>query len=214
VASIGVYLMGTIRKKEGELQKLVIRDHLTSLYNRGYFYYRLNSEIRRAQRYKRSVSLLLIDLDDFKRVNDRFGHLVGDHLLRVLSGTLMSNIRFRGGRESYELDIPCRYGGDEFAVILPETNSGQAAIAAERLRKEIQARCSAAMRERVAAAPGVQPPEDPAITVSIGVSCCPEHSTEVDGLIKAADDAMYSVKNASKDGVIVSPIPPALAAAR
>jgi diguanylate cyclase (GGDEF)-like protein len=209
VASIGVYLMGTIRKREGELRKLVIKDHLTALYNRGYFYYRLHSEIRRGQRYKRPLSLMLIDVDDFKRVNDRYGHLVGDHLLRLLAGTIMSNIRFRGGRESYELDIPCRYGGDEFAIILPETNSGQAAIAAERLRKEIRARCTEGMRERLAGEPGASPADDLEITVSIGVGSCPEHSTEVDGLIKAADDAMYAVKNASRNGVAVPAIPPA-----
>jgi diguanylate cyclase (GGDEF)-like protein len=209
VAAIGVYLMGTIRRKEGELRVLVVKDHLTALYNRGYFYYRLHSEIRRAQRYRRNLSLLLIDLDDFKRVNDRYGHLVGDHLLRLLAGTIMSNIRFRGGRESYELDIPCRYGGDEFAVILPETNSDQAAVAAERLGKEIRGRCTAGLRERLEGVPGALPPDDLDITVSVGVSCCPEHSSDVDGLIKAADDAMYAVKKAAKNGVRVAPPLPA-----
>ena len=207
VACIGVYLMGTIRKREGELRKLVIKDHLTSLYNRGYLQYRLHSEIRRAQRYRRTLSLLLIDLDDFKRINDRYGHPEGDHLLRLIANTIMSSIRFRGGRESYELDIPCRYGGDEFAIILPETTSGQAVVAAERLRKEIRARCVAGMRERLAGTPGAHPLDDLDITVSVGVSSCPEHPSDVDGLIKAADDAMYAVKNASKNGVAVSALP-------
>jgi diguanylate cyclase (GGDEF)-like protein len=208
VAAIGVYLMKTIRRKEGELRALVVKDHLTALYNRGYFYYRLHSEIRRAQRYKRNISLLLIDLDDFKRVNDRYGHLVGDFLLRLLAGTIASNIRFRVGRENYELDIPCRYGGDEFAIILPETDASQAAIAAERIGKEIRARCTAGLRERVAGMPSVPPADDLEVTVSIGVSCCPDHSLDVDGLIKAADDAMYAVKNRSKNGVSVAlPLP-------
>ena len=209
VAAIGVYLLGKIRKREGELRKLVIKDHLTSLYNRGYFQYRLHSEIRRGQRYRRTLSLLLIDLDDFKRINDRYGHPEGDHLLRLTADTIMSNIRFRGGRESYELDIPCRYGGDEFAVILPETDAGQAAIIAERLRKEIHKRCSAGMRERLARFSGARPPEGMEITVSVGVSSFPENASDVEELIKAADDAMYAVKNASKNGVAVSAILPA-----
>ena len=213
VAAIGVYLMKTIRRKEEELREMVVKDHLTGLYNRGYFHYRLHSEIRRAQRYRRDLSLLLIDLDDFKRINDRYGHLLGDHLLRLLSATILSNIRFRCGRESYELDIPCRYGGDEFAIILPETQSAQAAIAAERLGTEIRARCTAGLRERIAGLPGSLPMDDLEITVSVGVSSCPEHSTDVDGLIKAADDAMYAVKHASKNGVRVAPPPPAPAVA-
>jgi len=208
-AAIGVYLMRMIHRREGELRRLVVRDHLTGLYNRGYFHYRLNSEIRRAQRYRRSVSLILIDVDDFKRINDRYGHLVGDHLLRLLSGTIMSNVRFSGGRQSYELDIPCRYGGDEFAVIMPETTSAQAAVAAERIRKEIRERRMSGLSEPLAGASGRNPPEDVEITVSIGVSCCPENSTDVDGMIKAADDAMYGVKRATKNSVAVSAILPA-----
>jgi diguanylate cyclase (GGDEF)-like protein len=209
VAAIGVYMMRMIRHRAEDLRKLVVRDHLTGLYNRGYFQYRLNSEVRRAQRYKRAVSLLLIDLDDFKRINDRYGHPVGDHLLRLLSHTVMSTSRYSGTRQSSERDIPCRYGGDEFAVILPETTASQAAIAAERLRNEIRARCSAGMRQHLGGGGGANPPEDADITVSIGVSSCPDHATDVDGLIQAADDAMYKVKHANKNGVAVSASLPA-----
>jgi len=152
-------------------------------------------------------------VDDFKRINDRYGHPVGDHLLRLLSATVMSNIRYSGTRQSYELDIPCRYGGDEFAVILPETASAQAAIAAERLRIQIHERCNAGMRERLAGVSGEYPPEDLEITVSIGVSSCPENSTDLDGLIKAADDAMYAGKGATKNRVTVSRVLPAPAPA-
>lgn len=111
VAAIGIYLMKTIRHREEELKKLVIKDNLTTLYNRAYFFYRLNSEFQRAKRYNRTLSLLIIDMDNFKQFNDRYGHLVGDQLLRVLSGTIRSNIRYNSGKPSYELDIPCRYGG-------------------------------------------------------------------------------------------------------
>jgi diguanylate cyclase (GGDEF)-like protein len=209
VAAIGVYMMRMIRHRADDLRKLVVRDHLTGLYNRAYFQYRLNSEIRRAQRYQRPLSLLLIDLDDFKRINDRYGHPVGDHLLCLLSAAVMSNIRYGGARQTYELDIPCRYGGDEFTVILPETSSAQAAIAAERLRVEIHARCTAGMRERLAGVPGAVSAKDLDITASIGVGSCPDHASDVDGLIKAADDAMYAAKRAAKNRVSVAQILPA-----
>ena len=142
VAAIGVYLMKAIRHREEELKKLVIKDHLTALYNRAYFFYRLNSEVQRAKRYNRALSLLVMDMDNFKKFNDRYGHLAGDQLLRALSGTIRANIRYSAGKTSYELDIPCRYGGDEFAIILPETTSAQATVVAERLRNEINVKCS------------------------------------------------------------------------
>jgi len=203
-AAIGVYLMKTIRYREEEFRKLVIRDHLTSLYNRAYFFYRLNSEIQRAKRYKRVVSLLILDMDDFKQFNDRYGHLVGDKLLRALSRTLLSNIRYSTGKPSYEMDIPCRYGGDEFAIILPETASAQAVVAAERLRKEIRLRCGQEMTEQLHSATGSHPLEVPDVTVSVGVAAYPEHAAESEGLVKAADDAMYAAKRSEKDRVIVS----------
>ncbi len=111
VASIGVYLMKSIRSREEDLKKLVIKDNLTALYNRAYFFYRLHSEIQRAKRYGRTLSLLIMDMDDFKRFNDRYGHLVGDQLLRALSGTLRDNIRYSSGKAKYELDIPAGTAG-------------------------------------------------------------------------------------------------------
>src|SRR4030042_845692 len=85
MAAIGVYLMKTIRHREEELKKLVIKDNLTALYNRAYFFYRLNSEIQRAKRYNRALSLLIMDMDNFKRFNDLYGHLVGDQLKLSMS---------------------------------------------------------------------------------------------------------------------------------
>jgi diguanylate cyclase (GGDEF)-like protein len=204
VASIGVYLMKPIRHRAEELKKFVIKDSLTTLYNRAYFFYRLNSELQRAKRYDRALSLLLLDMDDFKQFNDRYGHLVGDQLLRVLSGTIRSSIRYSAGTPSYELDIPCRYGGDEFTIILPETTSAQAAVAAERLCKEINAKCGHEMMAHIQAATGSQPPEVPDVTVSVGVASFPEHASMTEALVKAADDAMYVSKRSEKNKVSVS----------
>ena len=208
VAAIGVYLMKTIRDREEKLKMLVIKDNLTSLYNRAYFYYRLYSEIQRAKRYNRPLSLLIMDMDNFKQFNDRYGHLVGDQLLRVLSGTIRGNIRYSAGKPSYELDIPCRYGGDEFAIILPETTSAQATVAAERLRNEINVRCGHEMMSEIQAATGSHPMEVPDVTVSVGVASFPEHALEAEALVKAADDAMFVSKRSQKNMVVVSETTP------
>jgi len=210
VAAIGVYLMKTIRQREERLNKLVTKDNLTTLYNRAYFFYRLNSEIHRAKRYKRPLSLLIMDMDNFKKFNDRYGHLVGDQLLRVLSNTIRSNIRYSVGKPSYELDIPCRYGGDEFAIIVPETTSAQAMVVAERLRKEIHVKCGHEMMAQIQAATGSHPLEVPDVTVSVGVASFPDHALGTEALVKAADDAMYVSKRSEKDKAVVSETAPSL----
>lgn len=210
VAAIGIFLMRSIRHREEELKKLVIKDNLTALYNRAYFFYRLNSELQRAKRYNRPLSVLIMDMDNFKQFNDRYGHLVGDKLLRVLSSTIRSNIRYSAGKPSYELDIPCRYGGDEFAIIVPETTSAQATIVAERLRKEINVRCGYEMMAQIRDAPGSHPMKVPDVTVSVGVASFPEHALITEALVKAADDAMYVSKRSEKDKVAVSETAPLL----
>jgi diguanylate cyclase (GGDEF)-like protein len=214
VATIGVYLMKTIRHREEKLKMLVIKDNLTSLYNREHFFYRLNSEIQRAKRYNRTLSLLIMDMDNFKQLNDRYGHLVGDQMLRVVSSTLWSNIRYSVRKPSYELDIPCRYGGDEFAIILPETTSVQATAVAERLRKEITVKCGHEMMAQIHAATGSHPLEVPDVTVSVGVASFPEHASITQALVKAADDAMYVSKRSEKNKVVVSEMTPSLVPAK
>jgi len=208
VAAIGAYLMKTIVLREEKLKKLVIKDNLTILYNRAYFFYRLHSEIKRAKRYSRSLSLLIMDMDNFKHFNDQYGHLVGDQLLRVISSTIRSHIRYSAGKPSYELDIPCRYGGDEFAIILPETTSAQAPVVAERLRREIGVICGQEMMAHIQAATGSLPLEVPDVTVSVGVASYPEHALETEALVKAADDAMYVSKRSEKNKVVVSETAP------
>ncbi len=204
IAFVGAFMMDTVRQREAVLRDMVVRDSLTGLYNRHYFFFRLRSEIQRAKRYGRTLSLLILDVDDFKKFNDGHGHLAGDELLRILAGIMKDNIRRSDDKASYEVDIACRYGGEEFAVILPEAVSGQATVAAERLRQTVGTKASTDVNERIlhrlagTDGGGVQ------VTVSIGVSSYPEHGVQVESLIQAADDAMYLAKRKGKNRVVVA----------
>jgi two-component system cell cycle response regulator len=210
LAFIGVFMMKTVRDREDHLRQLVIKDSLTSLYNRRYFFYRLTSEIQRAKRYKRNLSLLIIDVDDFKRFNDRYGHLAGDMALRVISEAILSTIRRSGGKPSYDVDIACRYGGEELAVILPETDFAQGAVAAKRLRGHIETRCDVEVARKAIIDSDEGRREVPGLTVSIGVASYPAHATGTDELINAADRAMFIAKKAGKNRVAVSDSPLAI----
>lgn len=204
VAFVGDYMMDSVKRRQEMLRKLVVQDPLLPLYNRRYFYYRFNSEIQRAKRYGRTVSLLILDVDDFKRFNDEVGHLAGDALLRTLSELILSNIRRSDSDPSYEVDIACRYGGDEFALILPETASFQGAAAAERLRANIETKWAVVVAERIRRQVEDLRWEGQAVTVSVGVASYPEHGIDMDGLVKAADDALYVAKRSGRNRVVVT----------
>jgi diguanylate cyclase (GGDEF)-like protein len=204
VAYVGVHMMNTVRQRETELRDLVTKDALTSFYNRRYFFHRLNSEIQRAIRYGRTLSLLILDVDNFKRFNDTYGHLEGDALLRGLSDVIRGTIRRSDAKPSYEVDIACRYGGEEFAVILPEAAHVQGGETAERLRASIEARGASIVAERIRRRIEATPLDGKTVTVSIGVSSYPEHGADVDSLIRAADEAMYKAKRAGKNQVAIS----------
>ncbi len=210
VAFVGVFMMDTVRRREAQLRELVVKDALTALYNRRYFFYRLNSEIQRAKRYGRTLSLLLLDVDDFKKFNDKHGHQAGDEMLRDLAARMAGSIRRSDTNPSYEVDIACRYGGEEFAVILPEAASAQGAAAAERIRVSIETRGAVVVAERIRKRIEQSRFEGLGATVSIGVSSYPEHGTELDTLIKSADDALYQAKKTGKNRVTVAgaaPVP-------
>jgi len=117
-----------------ELSKLSITDALTGLYNQRYFYQRLKDEIRRAQRQNRRLSLILLDLDDFKQYNDKRGHLAGDELLQKVGNIISGNIR-------QGVDSGYRYGGDEFAVILSDADGGVTELIAKRIERAIEQEC-------------------------------------------------------------------------
>jgi diguanylate cyclase (GGDEF)-like protein len=160
------------------LQKYAIHDAVTGLRNHRYFQVRLRDELKRSERSGVPTALLLLDLDNFKRVNDRFGHAVGDQVLRQVGQVLE-----RSARAS---DVVCRYGGEELAVILPETAATDAMMVAERLRKAVEQ----------LGEPASQP-----VTISVGVANYPDHASHSDELISVADAAMYQAKGSGKNCV-------------
>jgi two-component system, cell cycle response regulator len=168
-------------------------DGLTGLYNHRYFWERLRDEVARARRYGQPLSLLMLDLDDFKHVNDRWGHPVGDELLRAVGTALQTQIR-------QGVDCAARYGGEEFAVILPSTESelesgdlDGAVTTAHRIRRAVAAARTPLV---VSGWSGV--------TVSIGVATLPIHAGDAEDLVAKADQALYLAKRQGKDTVAVS----------
>jgi diguanylate cyclase (GGDEF)-like protein len=168
------------------LTTLAVRDGLTGLYNQTYIKARLQEEIHRGERYKSALSLMMIDLDDFKPLNDRYGHIVGDRILRAFGELLQDVIR--------SSDVAGRYGGEEFLVILPQTSCLDAAAAAERIRKEISL-----FPFRV----GAGGDKTCQITVSIGVYASPFLSQKTEEVIGLADAALYRAKKEGKNKVVV-----------
>jgi len=152
-------------------------DSLTSLWNYGYFQYKLDEELTKAQTEKLPLSLMMIDVDDFKRFNDTQGHLQGDSALRHISGILKENCR--------KIDIVCRYGGEEFALILPTNSKQEAQALGERIRKAIANKKILNSR----------------FTVSIGISSFPQDSLDKQTLIRKADQALYQAKGRGKNRV-------------
>jgi len=163
------------------LERMAITDGLTHLHNRRYFQVRLEEEIRRARRYAVPVSLILLDIDHFKRVNDEMGHAAGDAVLVQLAGTLRAGVR--------ETEIVARYGGEEFAILLPQTGCSDALVAAERLRGAVEA-----MTVQTAEGRCVR------ITISAGVAGCTAGCTAA-SLVADADSALYRAKQAGRNRV-------------
>ncbi|HTI68319.1 MAG TPA: PleD family two-component system response regulator [Caulobacteraceae bacterium] len=164
--------------------ELAVTDPLTGLHNRRYMAGQLGALVRRAGRGGEPVAALLVDIDHFKRINDSFGHDVGDDVLREFAVRLATNVR--------AIDLACRYGGEEFVVIMPDTGLDVAHRIAERLRLHV-----AGSPFRVA---GV---EDPlAVTISIGVACTVDTEDTPDTLLKRADEAVYDAKAKGRNQVV------------
>jgi diguanylate cyclase (GGDEF)-like protein len=206
VAVIGTYLMGVVRSRQEELEQLGVRDGLTGLYNRRYFFHRLRGEVERCRRFNRHFSLLMIDVDDFKKFNDRYGHLEGDRLLKSLSEILGSSIRRSDQPPTYELDIACRYGGEEFAIILPEAEAEGGYSAAERLRERVIARAAVSTAERIRNRVASIDICGQRTSISIGVSTFPGHGDGADDLVCSADAALYEAKRLGKDRVVFAAV--------
>ncbi len=187
VETLGEHLalaLGNIRLR-ATLREQSARDPLTGLFNRRYMEESLDREIRRAAREGYGLGLLLADLDNFKQLNDAFGHAAGDAVLRRIG-------RFLGGAVRGE-DIACRYGGEEFVVILPKASLDDTYRRAEGLREGIKAR-----------SPDEPADHYPTPSMSVGVAAFPEHGTSAAQLILAADSAMYLAKAQGRDRVVVA----------
>lgn len=163
-----------------QLYELATKDGLTKLYIHRHFYFLLETEINRVQRYHHVLSLLMMDIDEFKQVNDTYGHLVGDMVLKEIANVIQKTIR--------HVDIPARYGGEEFTVILPETTIMTSLAIAERLRQKIS-EIQVKIDDNVTITP----------TVSIGVAEYPNAADNIKDLIDSADKALYMSKQNGKN---------------
>ena len=169
-------------KNAQELKKLATIDSMTGLYNRRHFLVLAETEWGRFQRYQRPLTMLMVDVDHFKLVNDKFGHATGDIVL-----TSVANACFEDKRTT---DIVGRIGGEEFAMLLPETDIEQAAIVAERVRQKI-------MKRRLLAED-----RDLSVTVSLGVAQATLSMSGVGALLNAADQALYKAKAQGRNRIV------------
>jgi diguanylate cyclase (GGDEF)-like protein len=164
-----------------KVQEMAITDSLTEVSTRRYFLERFREEIRRSMRRKSTMSFLMIDLDYFKEKNDKFGHLVGDVILKEIALVLKSTLR--------EIDIIGRYGGEEFAVVLAGIAREGALLAAERIRSSVEHSVFKAYDEKVS------------VTISIGISAFPEDGVDEHTLIESADKALYRAKEKGRNRI-------------
>ena len=185
--------MGCLRvlsnQAANQIEVMALFDDLTGVYNYRYMDYRLHEEISRANRSGRPLSLIYVDLDKFKRVNDLHGHQMGNDVLHRVGRVLKSSAR--------DTDLVGRLGGDEFLVILPDTYSEQAQIVADRF-------CQALRTLRYRSREGI---EIDYLRLSAGVAEYPRHAEDIDGLLSCADHAMYAAKKSGGDTFRVAPIP-------
>lgn len=164
------FLLSTSGEKD-YFMGLAVRDGLTGLFNRRYFNELINIEVNRVKSFPAPLSLLMLDIDDFKNYNDTQGHSAGDELLKNAAKVFKNSVR--------GVDVVCRYGGEEFTIILPQTNKNSAQIIAERLRVQV----------------GLFLP----VTVSIGIASIPENAQGIEDLIQKSDEALYQAKKAGKN---------------
>jgi diguanylate cyclase (GGDEF)-like protein len=178
------FLFEQVEDEKTRLEKLSITDYLTGIYNLRYFYHRIIEEFSRAQRYSSSLSCLMLDIDDFKKINDVYGHKTGDMVLKEFA------VRLR--KHSRKSDLLARYGGDEFILLLPEITPEGAIAEAERIRECIN-------RDRLKSLKGKKE-----ITISIGIASYPHPIIKSqDDLISSADAALMRAKNSGKNRVVI-----------
>ena len=165
---------------KAQLWEMAVTDSLTGLFVRRYFMAKFQEELHRAERYKKLLSVVMVDLDHFKKVNDTYGHTDGDRALNMVARFLQNNLR--------DIDIIGRYGGEEFVILLPEADKEEAYLVSERLRKQL-----AELKD-----------EDlPQMTISLGIASYPDDGANVELLIRKADTAMYEAKQAGRNKVVI-----------
>jgi diguanylate cyclase (GGDEF)-like protein len=170
-----------LESTSAQLKEFSFKDEVTGLYNRRFFSIRLEEEVSRYRRFNHPVSVVLLDLDGFKAVNDELGHAAGDETLRAMADILL--------KQSRGINVICRYGGDEFAVLLVETSKSGARLYADRIRYVLSTWTFAHGRR---------------VTASFGIASLPEDvAPAADELIRAADEALYAAKRAGKNRVSV-----------
>lgn len=182
VASQFALALRRIRLYE-RVQELAIHDGLTGVFVRRHFMQRVQEEVARAARHDRTLAFLMVDIDHFKQINDTYGHLVGDTVLRELAALLRTQVR--------DVDLLGRYGGEEFAIALPDAGRPEAQAVAERIREVVMAMTFRAYDERLT------------LTVSIGVAAFPQDAGDAAELVERADVAMYHAKLAGRNRVVV-----------
>jgi diguanylate cyclase (GGDEF)-like protein len=171
------------QERANQFQLMSITDPLTGLLNRRYLEERLTEELNRSKRYSYPMSCLMIDIDDFKSYNDRNGHQAGDVALKITAHSLKAALR--------SADIACRYGGEEFCILLPQTSLTEAGVIAER------------MRQKVAETDYPYGKAQPrgTVSISIGISTFGKHIDTAESVIAAADRALYNAKHLGKNRI-------------
>ncbi len=164
------------------VKQLAYLDGLTGIFNRRFFELRIMEEIERARRYGTGMAVIMADIDQFKRLNDEFGHLLGDEVLRQVSSLFHQQLR--------KVDVVCRYGGEEFAILLTQITTQQAIAIAEKLRRMVES----------FQFPGVPR----TITISAGVAAFPAHGKTRDEMIRAADSGLYAAKQAGRNRICLA----------
>ena len=205
LASLENYYSASVR----DLEKRAVHDPLTQLYNKDYFRQRLNEELRRAVRYAEPLTVAMIDMDGLKPINDTYGHPVGDAVIQAVGSAIRNSSR--------QPDVPCRYGGDEFAVILPETNKVQARVMTERILRALQNASVVVTQTGQAlattdllsgATEALSTTNLPLVvsvpTVSIGLAAFPDDARNPEMLIAKADAALYQAKRGGRNRIFAA----------
>jgi diguanylate cyclase (GGDEF)-like protein len=185
ISNVGMSLLYEVEAAREHAHQMAVRDGLTNLYNRRFFMAQLASEATRALREQRPLSVVLIDVDHFKSINDTYGHATGDEVLELMAGLLLDAMR--------PYDVVARFGGEEFVALLPGSGLDAALTVAERLRDQVASLEVHGMPDRPA----------PQVTVSLGVSCLAPEDEGVAPMLARADQAMYEAKRGGRNRCVV-----------